>query len=105
MKEKIKAWKIEEEIAYIHGWDFSHIAGRFDEDTEFPWDYRQVIGQLLTPEMKLLDIDTGGGEFLLSLGHPHKNTAATENFPPNVQLCKETLLPLGINFKQVHNAF
>lgn len=104
MKEKIKAWKIEEEIAYIHGWDFSHIAGRFDEDTEFPWDYRQVIGQLLTPEMKLLDIDTGGGEFLLSLGHPHKNTAATENFPPNVQLCKETLLPLGINFKQADGA-
>jgi SAM-dependent methyltransferase len=50
--------------------------------------------------MKLLDIDTGGGEVLLSFGHPYENTAATENYLPNVQLCKETLLPLGIDFKQ-----
>ena len=65
-----------------------------------PWDYRQVVGQYLKPEMKLLDIDTGGGEVLLSFGHPYENTAATENYPPNVQLCKEKLLPLGIDFKQ-----
>ena len=95
----IQAWKAEEEIAHIHGWDFSHIDGRHMEDTGFPWDYRQVIGQYLTPEMKLLDIDTGGGEFLLSLGHPCENMAATENYPPNVQLCKEKLLPLGIDFR------
>lgn len=98
--ELIKAWKAEEAIAHIHGWDFSHIDGRYTEDTDFPWDYRQIIMESLTPEMQLLDIDTGGGEFLLSLGHPHKNTAATENYPPNVQLCKETLLPLGIDFRQ-----
>ena len=98
--ERIRLWKAEEACAYIHGWDFSHIDGRYTEDTDFPWDYRQVIGQYLTPDKKLLDIDTGGGEFLLSLGHPHKNTAATENYPPNVQLCKETLLPMGIDFRQ-----
>lgn len=100
MKESIQKWKTEEEIAYIHGWDFSHIEGRYTEDTDFPWDYRQVIGEYLTPDMKLLDIDTGGGEFLRSLEHPHKNTAATENYPPNVRLCKEVLLPLGITFRQ-----
>lgn len=100
MKELIKLWKREEEIAHIHGWDFSHIDGRYTENTDFPWDYRQVIGQYLMPDRKLLDIDTGGGEFLLSLGHPHENTAATENYPSNVQLCKETLLPLGIDFRQ-----
>ena len=27
--ELIKRWKAEEEIAYIHGWDFSHIDGRY----------------------------------------------------------------------------
>lgn len=100
MKELIKNWKAEEEIAHIHGWDFSHIDGRYTEGTDFPWDYRQVIMQHLKPDMKLLDIDTGGGEFLLSLGHPHENTAATENYPPNVELCRETLLPLGIDFRQ-----
>ena len=54
--------------------------------------------------MKLLDIDTGGGEFLLSLGHPYENTAATENYPPNVQLCKETLIRWGIDFRQADGA-
>lgn len=98
--ELIQACKEEEEIAYIHGWDFSHIDGRYMEGTDFPWDYRQMIRQYLTPEKKLLDIDTGGGEFLLSIGHPYKNTAATENYPPNVQLCKEKLIPLGIDFRQ-----
>ena len=100
MKELIKLWKAEEKIAHIHGWDFSHIDGRYTEGTDFPWDYRQVIGEYLSPEKKLLDIDTGGGELLLSLGHPYENTAATENYPPNVQLCKETLSPLGIDFRQ-----
>lgn len=99
MKDLIKKWKAEEQIAHIHGWDFSHIDKRCVEQP-LPWDYRQVIGAYLTPEKKLLDIDTGGGEFLLSLAHPCKNTAATENFPPNVQLCKQTLRPMGIDFRQ-----
>ena len=103
IKEQIKQWKAEEEIAHIHGWDFSHIDGRCVEDP-LPWDYRQVIGEYLKPEMKLLDIDTGGGEFLLRLHHPHKSTAATENYPPNVTLCKETLLPLGIDFRPADGA-
>ena len=100
MEKNIDLWREEERIAHIHGWDFSHIHGRHFEDTTFPWDYRQVILEHLTPDKKLLDIDTGGGEFLLSLGHPCRNTAATENYPPNVQLCKETLLPLGVDFRQ-----
>ena len=49
--------------------------------------------------MKLLDIDTGGGEFLLSLRHPYVKTSATEAYPPNIQLCKETLLPLRLDFR------
>ena len=91
-------WAAEETIAHIHGWDFSHIEGRHIQQ-ELPWNYRDTILQFLTPEMHLLDIDTGGGEFLLSLNHPHENTAATENYPPNVTLCRETLLPLGIDFR------
>ncbi len=97
--ERIAAWKAEENIAHIHGWDFSHIDGRYTGQEVLPWEYREVIGQYLRPDMKILDIDTGGGEFLLSLNHPHNNTAAMENYPPNVQLCKEVLLPLGIDFR------
>lgn len=95
----VKKWKAEEKIARIHGWDFSHIEGRYMEEDALPWDYREEIRNCLKPEMKLLDIDTGGGEFLLSLGHPHENTAATENYPPNVELCRKTLLPLGMDFR------
>lgn len=97
--ELIKRWKAEEEIAHIHGWDFSHIEGRYMEEDDLPWDYREEILRYLKPEMRILDIDTGGGEFLLSLNHPYKNTAATENYPPNVDLCRETLLPLGVDFR------
>lgn len=97
--ELIKRWNVEEEIAHIHGWDFSHIEGRYMEEDDLPWDYREEILRYLKPEMRILDIDTGGGEFLLSLNHPCENTAATENYPPNVDLCRETLLPLGIDFR------
>lgn len=69
------------------------------EEGDLPWDYWEEILSHLKPEMRILDIDTGGGEFLRSLNHPHTNTAATENYPPNVELCRETLLPLGIDFR------
>ena len=95
----ISEWKREEEVAHIHGWDFSHIAGRCTEETDIPWDYRSVILERLTDDMRLLDIDTGGGEFLLSLGHPHASTAACEAYPPNIALCRERLLPLGVDFR------
>jgi len=99
-EELISAWKAEENIAHIHGWDFSHIENRYEEDTSFPWNYKSEIIKYLRPEMKLLDIDTGGGEFLLSLSHPYDNTSATEGFSPNVELCKSTLTPLGITVKE-----
>lgn len=92
-------WKREESIAHIHGWDFSHIDGRCKE-TELPWDYKKTIEKYTNPDMKLMDYDTGGGEFLLSLEHPCDKTAATEGYPPNVALCKETLIPLGVDFRE-----
>ncbi|MBQ1358535.1 MAG: SAM-dependent methyltransferase, partial [Oscillospiraceae bacterium] len=66
----IAQWKAEEENAHIHGWDFSHINDRYEEENDIPWDYEKVIRGYLTDDMKILDMDTGGGEFLLSLGHP-----------------------------------
>ncbi|MBR6767003.1 MAG: class I SAM-dependent methyltransferase [Clostridia bacterium] len=97
--ELIALWKHEESIARMHGWDFSHINDRYSEEDDFPWNYRSVIQEYLNPEMKLLDTDTGGGEFLLSLGHPYGNTAATEAWPPNIELCGKVLIPLGIDFR------
>lgn len=95
----LKAWLHEEEIAHIHGWDFSHIRGKYEEQRDLLWNYEELVRQYLRPEMKLLDIDTGGGEFLLSLNHPYANLAATENYPPNIGLCEKVLSPLGIDFR------
>lgn len=94
-----KLWMEEESVAYIHGWDFSHLSGRYAEEDDLLWDYCEVVLKYLRSEHKILDMDTGGGEFLLSLGHPHGNTSATEGYPPNVALCEERLLPLGIDFR------
>lgn len=93
-------WLQEESIAHINGWDFSHIHGRYEEGQGIPWDYEAIIRKYLSHDSKLLDIDTGGGEFLLSLNHPYKNTSATEGYPPNVILCRSILLPFGIDFRE-----
>lgn len=100
----LRAWLQEEKAAHIHGWDFSHLEGRYSEEGDLPWDYAAVVRQYLGPETRLLDLDTGGGEFLLSLGHPPRLMAATENYPPNVALCRERLLPLGIDIRQADAA-
>ena len=102
-KELREIWEKEEAVAHIHGWDFSHIDGRYEEEENLPWDYANIIKKYLKNDMRILDYDTGGGEFLLSLKHPFANTAATEGYPPNVELCKEKLLPLGIDFKACDN--
>ena len=103
--EELKAsWKREEDCAVIKGWDFSHLRGRYEEENALPWDYEAIIRSVLQDDMKLLDYDTGGGEFLLSLHHPYENTAATEGYPPNVALCRERLLPLGIDLRECKDA-
>lgn len=92
-------WLAEEACAHIHGWDFSHLDGRWDDNSNLPWDYREVLDRFRRPDSRILDLDTGGGEFLLSLHHPCELTAATEFFPPNAALCEKVLLPLGIDFR------
>lgn len=96
-------WKQEEKIAHIHGWDFSHIHGRYEEENDLPWDYEKLVRQYLNSNMSIMDYDTGGGEFLLSLNHPFDKTSATEGYAPNVKLCNDKLLPLGIHFKECND--
>ena len=94
-------WKKEEENTF-KGWDFSHLENRWTEGKS-PWEYREILKNYLNSNDKLLDMGTGGGEFLLSLNHPYNNTSVTEMWEPNVKLCKEKLEPFGINVKQVFN--
>ena len=38
-------WKQEESIAHIHGWDFTHIAGRYTEQDDLPWDIPEPVAE------------------------------------------------------------
>ncbi|WP_421617356.1 class I SAM-dependent methyltransferase [Brevibacillus sp. TJ4] len=49
----------------------------------------------------MLDMGTGGGEFLLSLSPPPGKTYATESYPPNYELCRAKLPAYGIEVKLV----
>ena len=99
IEELREYWLKEEQNAKITGWDFSYIEDRFDsKEDELPWNYSDVINRYRHDTDKLLDIDTGGGEFLLSLGHPYENTSATEGYPPNAELCRKKFGKLGIDF-------
>ncbi len=102
-KELKELWKREEAVAKIQGWDFSYIHGRYESENDLPWNYTDIIRQYLTSQSYILDYDTGGGEFLLSLQHPHNKTAATEGYGPNVEYCRKKLLPLGITFRECDN--
>ncbi len=97
-EELRRIWKTEESMPFS-GWDFSHLKGRYVEEP-LPWDYREKVLDFLKPDVRLLDMATGGGEFLLSLGHPCRLTSVTEGWEPNFALCKRRLEPLGISVKK-----
>ncbi len=100
MKEQWKArWLEAERTAAITGWDFSFIDGKYEQE-ELPWDYREEVMQHLKADSCLLDMDTGDGEFLLSLNHPPQLCSVTEAYAPNVELCRNRLSPLEINVQE-----
>lgn len=92
---RIEEWKAEEQAAVMTGWDFSHLEGRYLEGP-LPWDYRRKVRDFLKPDTKLLDLGTGGGELLLSLGHDPRLCSVTEGWAPNLELCRRRLSPLGV---------
>ena len=94
-KEQLLQYLLEEESKAFSGWDFSYLDGRWD-DEDLPWDYKTIVKQYLKPELNLLDMGTGGGEFLLTLNHPYNNTSVTEGYKPNYEICVNKLKPLGI---------
>lgn len=101
-KENLRTyWKHEEERVF-KGWDFSSIADKSKSDN-LPWDYENIVRMYLKTTDQLLDMGTGGGEFLLTLGHPYHLTSVTEAYPPNVQLCLDKLAPLGISVKGIED--
>ena len=81
--------------ASFSGWDFSWLNPRRREDAP-PWDYRALALERMRAAHTMLDMDTGGGEFLASLAPFPPDTRATEGYPPNIPLAKARLEPLGV---------
>jgi SAM-dependent methyltransferase len=92
--ELVEAWKREEQQPFS-GWDFSYLKGRMLE--EHPaWSYPARGAELMRGASSVIDLDTGGAERFLELqGHWPERVVATENYPPNVELAAQRLLPLG----------
>lgn len=77
------------------GWDWSALEGRYAEAAP-PWDYRAEVTALLPTAATLLDMGTGGGEFLSSLAPLPPETWATESYAPNVPVAAARLAPCGV---------
>ena len=101
-REECRALWAAEERTFFQGWDFSHLDGRWEEEA-LPWSYREELEPYLNYRTVLLDMGTGGGEFLLSLNPPRGRTYATEGYPPNVELCRRRLPIHGIELRQVYD--
>ncbi len=77
------------------GWDFSWLGDRLI--TEGPgWDFEAIVERSARSSPDLLDMGTGGGEWLARLPHRPPRTVATEGWPPNVPLARRRLAPVGI---------
>src|SRR5579875_3514710 len=84
------------------GWDFSYLDGRWVEDwSALTWDYRAAIEARLPTTRSLLDLGTGGGEFLALLEPLPADTCATEGYAPNVLIARKRLEPLGVRVYEI----
>ena len=98
----IELWQAEEEQPFI-GWDFSYLVGRMLLDQP-PWSYSTRARELMRESTSCLDIATGGGERLLSMRDSWPETVAvTEGYPPNLDLARSRLEPLGARVVDLEN--
>src|SRR5262249_7107155 len=72
-----------------------YLNGRWHE-APTPWDYRALVEERKNAASAMVDMGTGGGEFLASLLPLPARTCATEAYPPNVPVAKARLEPLGV---------
>ena len=77
------------------GWDFSWLDGRMTVSPPV-WDYEEIVGRYAHDSPDLLDLGTGGGEWLAEFGARPPRTVATEGWQPNVPVARDRLTPLGI---------
>lgn len=90
--------------APFSGWDFAWLANRTSSGPGLPWSYRGEVSARAATAGAMLDMGTGGGEFLGKLAVRPRLTVATEAWPPNVGVAAARLRPLGVAVVQVEGA-
>jgi SAM-dependent methyltransferase len=91
----------------VAGWDFSWFEGRATEERP-PWGYASMLCARMSalvgvPDAAALDLQTGGGEVLASIPAGPPVLAATESWPPNIEVAARTLARLGARVVPVEN--
>jgi SAM-dependent methyltransferase len=76
--------------APLRGWDFGFQAGRV-AGSDPSWSYPEIAAPLVRHCRRLLDLDTGGGEMLASLGPLPPGSIATEGWEPNLEVARQRL--------------
>jgi SAM-dependent methyltransferase len=80
----------EGEAVPTEGWDFSWFAGRAIEQRP-SWGYAKLLAERMAKAEAALDIQTGGGEVLASIPIAPPLLAATESWPPNLEIARRNL--------------
>ena len=75
--DRVDALLDEAERQPFVGWDFSWLRGRLDSQP-LPWDYTATVVEHARSSPDLLDLGTGGGEWLAELSYRPPRTVATE---------------------------
>lgn len=100
IKNELKMKWLHEEKRVFQGWDFSSIEDKMYEEA-LPWAYTKWVKKAIDETCMLLDMGTGGGEYLLSLNPTPGRTFATEKFKPNFDYAKDLLSKEGVELKFV----
>lgn len=88
-------WRAESQLG-MHGWDFSHLQGRWT-NAPLPWNYATLVRAKMRATDQWLDMATGGGELMAAFQHAPKQTAVTESWAPNIALLKAQVVPTGVS--------
>ncbi len=86
----------------FRGWDFSVLGDRLVLEPP-PWSFEEIVDDEASGSASMLDMGTGGGEWLSRRRHAAR-TVATESWPPNVPIAAARLGALGIGVVQDEGA-
>jgi hypothetical protein len=80
----------------VDGWDFSWLGERLST-RPLDWSFKSIVEERSRQVPNLLDMSTGGGEWLATLESRPRLTVATEGWAPNVLVAATRLRQLGVS--------